>query len=323
MRVGTKPAPKAPRAPKQVAVNDWQFYPPKLAELQARETAAYQRSIGYKVPTREAKEGETQEEVEEERQREQEFIAAAEPLTEEEEKEKEELALQGFADWNRRDFQHFIKGAENNGRIAYSAIAMDIDTKTEKEVREYGEVFWRRYEELSDWQRLIERIDNGEEKRRKAAQSEELLRKRVNMPGFSIPYANANKSKTFDESEDLFILQRLSEYGLSEGKDVYDRIKKDIVTHDAFRWDWFIKSRTAEEIKRRSTTLLGLLNRDSAAGDDDSIATAPKTNGAGLPRGKKRKDLGGVNGDAGSANSSRASTPAVKGGAKKARKSGA
>ncbi|PWN29206.1 putative ISW2-ATPase component of a two subunit chromatin remodeling complex [Jaminaea rosea] len=321
MRVGTKPAVKAPRAPKQISINDWQFYPAKLGELQARETAAYQRSIGYKVPAREVKEGESAEEVEEERQREQEFIATAEPLTEEEEKEKEDLALRGFTDWNRRDFQHFIRGAEKYGRISYANIALEVETKTEKEVREYGDVFWRRYTELADWQRLIERIDAGEEKRRKVAQSEELLRKRVNTPGFTIPYANANKSKTFDESEDLFILQRLSEYGLSEGAEVYDRIKKDIGTHGAFRWDWFIKSRTAAEIARRSTTLLGLLNRDAGGADEES---APKANGggAGWPKGKKRKDLSGVNGDAGSANSSRASTPAVgKGGAKKARKS--
>ncbi len=82
MRVGPKPTqPKAPRAPKQININDFQFYPPRLAELQERETAAYQRSIGYRVPTKEPTDGQTAEEAEQERKREQELIDTAEPLT--------------------------------------------------------------------------------------------------------------------------------------------------------------------------------------------------------------------------------------------------
>jgi len=61
-----------------VRSNDWQFYPPELLELQRRETAAYQRSVGYKVPLREVKEGEDASEAEEERKTEQEFIESGE-----------------------------------------------------------------------------------------------------------------------------------------------------------------------------------------------------------------------------------------------------
>lgn len=307
MRVGPKAATKAPRAPRQVTINDWQFYPPRLAELQARETAAYQRSIGYKVPLRETKEGESPEDVEAERQKEQDFITNAQALTEEEEAEKEELATQGFSDWSRREFQQFIRGAEKHGRINYSAIASEIEGKTEKEVREYGKIFWERHEEIPDSHRLIERIDAGEEKRKRVAHSEELLRKKVATPGFQIPYANSNKSKTFDEGEDLFILQRLAEYGLNDGE-VYDRIKRDIATSANFRFDWFIRSRTPAELSRRCTTLLGLLNRDST--DDASFAADGKgVNGSAGKTGRKRKDLD-LNGGGSAAGSSRASTPA-------------
>ncbi|CAO1636771.1 unnamed protein product [Sympodiomycopsis kandeliae] len=329
MRVGAKPTAKVPRAPRQISVNEWQFYPPRLMELQARETAAYQRSIQYKVPLRDLKEGETQEEVEEERNKEQEFIANAEGLTEEEEKEKDDLATQGFVDWNRRDFQHFVRGAEKHGRVNYTGIASEIEGKTEKEVREYGKVFWERVSELTDSQRLIDRIDAGEERRKRVAQSEEMLRKKVANPNFVIPYANSNKSKTFDEGEDLFILQRLAAYGLNDSE-VYERIKKDITIHANFRFDWFIRSRTPAELSRRCTTLLGLLNRDSNDGDTISAgaaAAAAGTNGSanGPGRGRKRKDLD-INGGGSGAGSSRASTPAAGGGkgaaAKKSRKSG-
>lgn len=95
---------------------EWQFFPPRLAELQTRETAAYQRSVGYKAPAREPKEGEDPAEIEKEREAEQAFIDSAEPLTDAEAEEKEELATQGFSDWSKREFQNFIKGCEKHGR---------------------------------------------------------------------------------------------------------------------------------------------------------------------------------------------------------------
>lgn len=61
MRTTAKPAvPKAPRAPKQVPTPEWQFFPPRLLELQAQETAAYQRSLNYQVPAASTPEGEKQ-----------------------------------------------------------------------------------------------------------------------------------------------------------------------------------------------------------------------------------------------------------------------
>lgn len=97
--------------------NDWQFPPARLIELQNRETWAYQHSIGYKVPSREPKNGETIEQVQELRQAEQDKIAEAEPLTEEEEEEKEALAAdQGFKNWTKRDYNSFIAASGKHGR---------------------------------------------------------------------------------------------------------------------------------------------------------------------------------------------------------------
>ena len=45
-------------------------------------------------------------------------------------------ALQiGFADWNRRDFNAFVRAAEKYGRHALKEIASEIDGKTEEQVR--------------------------------------------------------------------------------------------------------------------------------------------------------------------------------------------
>jgi SWI/SNF-related matrix-associated actin-dependent regulator of chromatin subfamily A member 5 len=41
-----------------------------------------------------------------------------------------------------------LQGCEKHGRWAIAAIAADIETKTEAEVREYAKVFWKRYKEI-------------------------------------------------------------------------------------------------------------------------------------------------------------------------------
>ncbi|SJX62817.1 probable ISW2-ATPase component of a two subunit chromatin remodeling complex [Sporisorium reilianum f. sp. reilianum] len=313
MRMGPKPAqPKAPRAPKQININDFQFYPARLAELQERETAAYQRSIGYRVPAKEAGDGQTADEAEAERKREQDLIDTAKALTEEEVDEKEQLAQEGFGNWNRREFQIFVRGCERYGRKAYALIAADMPdaSKTEKEVREYSRVFWARIDELADSAKLVARIDEGESKLAKQQHQEAVIKRKVHayrqpLLQLKVHYGQ-NKGKSYSEDEDRFLLVKLAEYGLGEG-DVYDRIKKDVMGWSGFRFDWFIKSRTPQELGRRCNTLVLLVLKEME--EEESKA------GGGS---KKRKS--GV--DAGSnAGSSRAGTPSVAaGGANKKKK---
>lgn len=313
MRVGPKPAvPKAPRAPKQININDFQFYPPRLAELQERETAAYQRSIGYRVPLREPGEGEKAEDVEEERKKEQEFIDTAEALTEEEVEEKEQLAQEGFGNWNRREFQIFVRGCERYGRKAFALIAADMPdaSKTEKEVREYSKVFWDRIDELADSAKLIARIDEGEQKLAKQHHQEAIIKRKVSsyrQPLLQLKlHYGQNKGKSYSEEEDRFLLVKLAEYGLGEG-DTYDKIKKDVMVYPGFRFDWFIKSRTSQELGRRCNTLTLLVLKE-----EEEEKAANGKGGAGKKRGL----------DTGSnAGSSRAGTPAANvAGAKKKKK---
>jgi len=72
----------------------------------------------------------------------------AEPLTDEESAEKDELAGEGFPDWQRRHFQAFIKAMERYGRDSLDKVALDIVDRTEEEVRQYAAVFFDRYKEL-------------------------------------------------------------------------------------------------------------------------------------------------------------------------------
>lgn len=119
MRAGpSKPdkAPKMPRAPKQLQLQDFQFFPSRLAELQEKEIAYYKKTNEIPATVEESQGPEdTPEKLEEDRRIAQEIIDNAEPLTDEEVAEKNELLKQGFEDWSRRDFQQFVRALETYG----------------------------------------------------------------------------------------------------------------------------------------------------------------------------------------------------------------
>ncbi|TXT12146.1 uncharacterized protein COLE_02556 [Cutaneotrichosporon oleaginosum] len=280
--------PKIPRPPKQVHINDFQFYPPRLTDLQNREHNFYLKEQNYVVPVREPEEGETAEDVETERQETQEKINNAVPLTEEEKEEKEELAGDGFADWQRRHFLAFIKGLERYGRDALDKVAADMQDKTEEEVREYAKVFFKRYTELKDADKYMARIRAGEEKLRENVDKIAALHKKVKsynypMQELRVQYGQ-NKGKSYSDEEDRFLLVRMHHHGIDRD-DCYELIKRDIGEWPLFRFDWFFKSRTPEELRRRGQTLLLCLMKDQA---DDK------------PKGGKKRALDDVKSNAAS-----------------------
>ncbi|OAA79700.1 chromatin remodelling complex ATPase chain ISW1 [Akanthomyces lecanii RCEF 1005] len=252
--------PKAPRAPKQIPVHDYQFYPARLQELQERETAYYRKEIGYKVVLPDGEE-ETLSDREAERALDQQEIDNATPLTEEEREEKEELSTQGFGNWSKRDFQQFINGSGKFGRNDYHGIATEIGSKTAPEIKEYAKVFWQRYTEIADYSKHIKVIEDGEERTRRIEQQRKLLRKkmqqyRVPLQQLKINYSvSTTNKKVYTEEEDRFLLVLLDKYGIdSDG--LYEKMRDDIRESPLFRFDWFFLSRTPVELSRRCTTLI-------------------------------------------------------------------
>jgi hypothetical protein len=60
----------------------------------------------------------------------------ARPLTEDELAERDTLLSENpFKDWMRRDFNAFIRACEKHGRSNIDAIAKEVDSKSEEEVR--------------------------------------------------------------------------------------------------------------------------------------------------------------------------------------------
>ncbi|WWD08624.1 hypothetical protein V865_006737 [Kwoniella europaea PYCC6329] len=258
-----------------VNINDFQFYPPRLVELQNKEFDAHRKSLNYVVPSREPEEGETPEQVEAERAEEQERINNAEPLTEEEAAEKDTLVGEGFPDWQRRHYQAFVRGVEKFGRDALDKVALEISDHTEDAVREYAAVFFERYKELKDWEKVMERIRIGEDKIREQQDRIDALHRKVKATKFplqelKIVYGQ-NKGKTYSDEEDRFLLVRMHHHGI-ERDDCYELIKRDIGEWPLFRFDWFFKSRTPDELKRRAHTLLLCVMKEEEKEDDKKPA---------------------------------------------------
>lgn len=273
--------PKAPKAPKQVQAHDYQFYPPRLRELYDRETAYYRKEMGYKVPLAEG-DDDTLSEREAERELDQREIDDATPLTEEEHAEKDKLALQGFNEWNRRDFQQFINASGKYGRTEYEKIALDVGNKTAAEIKQYAKVFWQRYKEIADYQKYIRVIDEGEERRAKVDHQRKMLRKklsqyRVPLQQLKINYSvSTTNKKVYSEEEDRFLLVLLDKFGLdTEG--VHDKIRDEIRESPLFRFDWFFLSRTPIEISRRCNTLLTTIVKEFEDGKSTNGANGHKS----------------------------------------------
>ena len=120
----------------------------------------------------------------------------------------------------------------------------------------------------SEYERIASRIAEGEARRNKQDSLERMLNNKIESVRYPMQELELNypttKGKIYSEEEDRYLLCRLNYYGL-KADDVYERIKKDITEFPVFRFDWFFKSRTPQELQRRCNTLLGLIEKEAEA----------------------------------------------------------
>ncbi|KAG2009048.1 SNF2-family ATP dependent chromatin remodeling factor snf21, variant 3 [Coprinopsis cinerea AmutBmut pab1-1] len=242
LRAGTSKtdkAPKMPKAPKQIAIQDFQFFHPRLAELQEREIAVHKRLNNIPATPRDPLPDDTPEKIEEDLKAAQAFIDTAEPLTEEELAEKEQYISEGFPDWSRRDFQQFVRALESYGWDEdIDVYANEIGDKTPEEVERYYAAFKENWTSLPEYPRIEARLKEGEAKRSKRQNLENLLIAKIKSVRYPMQELELNypttKGKVYSEEEDRYLLCRLHHYGM-QADDVYERIKRDINEFPVFR----------------------------------------------------------------------------------------
>jgi superfamily II DNA or RNA helicase len=204
----------APRGPKVTQVFPHQFFPKRIYQLVEKEAVAKQKFV----------QAEKDREEDIKRRADAEAQGAThlpevrpspdpeEPaLTAEEEAEKNALLSEGFKAWTKREFNDFIKACGDFGRNQFESIARAIGTKSADEVESYSSVFWKRYSEIPDHDKLVTLIERGEIKIAKKIQSAEFLRRKIAatpMPylNLKIPYPQNYKPGLHEEQEDVFLL---------------------------------------------------------------------------------------------------------------------
>uniref|UniRef100_J3KZX1 Chromatin-remodeling complex ATPase n=1 Tax=Oryza brachyantha TaxID=4533 RepID=J3KZX1_ORYBR len=251
LRQGAPAKPREPRIPRMPHLHDFQFFNnQRLNEL-------YEKEVRYLMQANQKKDtidGEDEDQLE--------------PLTAEEQEEKEQLLEEGFASWTRRDFNTFIRACEKYGRNDIKSIASEMEGKTEEEVQRYAKVFKERYKELTDFDRIIKNIERGEAR---ISRKDEIMRAigkkldRYKNPWLELKIQyGQNKGKFYNEECDRFMLCMVHKLGYGN----WDELKAAFRMSPLFRFDWFVKSRTTQELARRCDTLIRLVEKENQEYDE-------------------------------------------------------
>lgn len=215
-------------------------------------------------------------------------------LSPEEEQERAKLLAEGFPDWNRKDFKSFCTALENHGRYALAAISRDVMTETGKELSEvhrYFVAFWTNYRRINDWEKILDRVERGEKKILRLRQIRDAIQEKVerhledtfspyyaentdqeipsvaellhySWPKMKIDYGHGSRGgKGYQEEEDAFLICMMYRHGYGAA----ERIRMEIRRAWQFRFDWYFKSRSAQEIQKRCDLLVRFVERENEA----------------------------------------------------------
>ncbi|KAL9232883.1 hypothetical protein vseg_007945 [Gypsophila vaccaria] len=257
MRQSGPARPKEPRIPRMPQLHDFQFFnTQRLSELYEKEVRHLMQTNQRKDQMKDSIDVDEPDEM------------TDPPLTSEEQDEKDRLLEEGFSTWTKKDFNTFIRACEKFGRNDIKGIADEMDGKSFEEVERYAKVFKDRYKELNDYDRIIKNIERGEARISRKdeimkAIGKKLDRYRNPWLELKIQYGQ-NKGKLYNEECDRFMICMVHKLGYGN----WDELKAAFRTSPLFRFDWFVKSRTTQELARRCDTLIRLVERENQEYDE-------------------------------------------------------
>lgn len=181
------------------------------------------------------------------------------------EKERQQLLDEGFRNWTKREYQTFLRGIERHGRANIDKIGRDIgETKTPEEVEAYATAFWKLGPvRIESWNKVIKVIEDGEQKIARRQEMEHALRLKVGR--YHDPWKDldliygSNRSKTFIDEEDRWLVCMTNKLGYGRWEDIKLEVRKAW----QFRFNWWLKSRTPVELKRRVDVLIRLIEKEN------------------------------------------------------------
>lgn len=180
------------------------------------------------------------------------------------EKERESLLSEGFTSWTKREFHLFVRAVEKYGRKNLEKIAGDLsETKMPPEVLAYSQAFWAEGPaRIESWEKILKVIKEGEQKIARVKAMERAVHQKVDRyenPWKDLDVAyGSSRSKAFQDDEDRWLICMTNQLGYGRWEDLKSEVRKT----GRFRFNWFIKSRTPQELKRRVDALIRLIEKE-------------------------------------------------------------
>ena len=185
--------------------------------------------------------------------------------------EKERIARHAFPAWTRRDFKYFILAVERYGKRAIERIARELHDKCGKnpeEVGRYMEIFFGRIGELENGDQLTQRFERSEQRNTKREVYNDLIKSKIarySYPELSLSFDGLRRiGDYFTDPEDrgIFILLSRVGYGF------WDQLKDEIGKSELFRNNWFVRTRTPQELQSRCERLIRCVEREFESKSD-------------------------------------------------------
>lgn len=164
--------------------------------------------------------------------------------------EKVELLDEGFGNWTKSQYYHFVKAAAKYGRDDIASIAADMDMP-EEAVAAYSQAFWKYgpTELKSEWERVITNVERGEKKIAKQKKLTGLLSKFVatfDNPREEMVFANKGTTH-FALEQDRALLCAVNKHGYGNWDSVRDEIRND----DRLKFQHTVQGMTTLQIAKR------------------------------------------------------------------------
>jgi SWI/SNF-related matrix-associated actin-dependent regulator of chromatin subfamily A member 5 len=189
--------------------------------------------------------------------------------------EKESISRSAFPSWTRRDFKYFILAVERYGKRSTERICKELHDRCGKrpeEVSRYMEVFFARILELENGEQLTQRFERSELRNAKRDIYNDLIKSKIakySYPETSMSFDGLRRiGDYFTDPEDrgIFILLSRVGYGF------WDQLKDEITKSDLFRNNWFIRTRTPQELQARCDRLIRCVEREAESKVADNTA---------------------------------------------------
>eukprot|EP01022_Parablepharisma_sp_SALTPOND_P033035 TRINITY_DN88077_c0_g1_i1.p1 TRINITY_DN88077_c0_g1~~TRINITY_DN88077_c0_g1_i1.p1 ORF type:complete len:953 (+),score=162.07 TRINITY_DN88077_c0_g1_i1:578-3436(+) len=184
-------------------------------------------------------------------------------LTPEEQKEKDDIIARGFPNWTKSEVDELVQCMKDYGITAYEQMKSKIESKSLEDIQKYAKALWQNLASIPGGAHIQKAIEKKQKERENMRRIEVLIGRKITAyenprREMTFKYVKYERESQYTKSEDaaLMFFTHKNKYGNWSG------IRFDIL-HDALlRFNFFIKTRNNEELKKRIDYLIRSVERE-------------------------------------------------------------